>query len=170
MVDVEINHRDPRKTVHGAGVLGADGDIVEQAKAHGARRFGVVAGRAHGAKRVLRRPRCHRVDRRQDRARGMQRGFARRRRHGGVGIEMDLAALGHRGEDGVDVGRRVNAFDLGALGARRLVPRKPSEFLGLERRENDPQALGPFRVKGARVVLKACGMGEQPARHGRNGA
>ena len=62
VMDVEINHRDPVQPVPGASVERPDGDRVEQAKAHGTGRFGVVPGRADGAKGVIGRAGHDRVE------------------------------------------------------------------------------------------------------------
>ena len=46
VVDVPIDDQHPLEAVAGAQVGGTDGDVVEEAEAHGAIALGVVAGRA----------------------------------------------------------------------------------------------------------------------------
>lgn len=52
MMNVKINHRYPPETVLRLCVAGNDRSMVKEAKAHGSRSLGVVAGRANGAKRI----------------------------------------------------------------------------------------------------------------------
>ena len=76
---VEIDHRDPREAMHLARPQGPDRDVVEQAEAHGPAGLGMVAGRAHGAERVVGLAGDHRIDRGDDGAGGAQRRLARSR-------------------------------------------------------------------------------------------
>ena len=82
-----------------------DGDVGEQAKAHGPVRLGVVAGRADGAEGPLdlaARHRAHRVD---HRAGGAPGGGEAARRHQGVRVEAQQALGGRGGEQRLDEAR-----------------------------------------------------------------
>ncbi len=52
-MDVEIDHRDALGVIALAGVVGSDSRLVEQAEAHGAARFGVMAGGLRAQKALL---------------------------------------------------------------------------------------------------------------------
>ena len=52
MVDVEVDDSDPVKTMNGAGLMGPDGHIVEDAESHGNACLGVMTGRAHRAEGI----------------------------------------------------------------------------------------------------------------------
>src|SRR3546814_7162775 len=62
VMDVEIDHGDAFQAPAVAGMPGADGDVVEQAEAHGLGRLGMMAGRADGAEGVARLTLHHGVD------------------------------------------------------------------------------------------------------------
>ena len=145
---------------------GADGDVVEQAKTHGAVRFGMVPRRPDGAKRLARLARGDGVDGGADRPGGPQRGLSRSRRDDGVGkIEIDPAGLGYGVDDFADVADIVHARKLGGLGARRVTPFKRGEFGAPKRLEDGTQPVRRFGMRIACVVLDACRMGEDEGRH-----
>ena len=56
MMDVEVHHGHAGRPVNGARVQRRDPDTIEQTKAHGAGRLGMVARRTNGAERIVRRP------------------------------------------------------------------------------------------------------------------
>ena len=73
---VEIDDGDALQAVRIERVLGGDGDVVENAKAHRRLRLGVMARRTHGAERHVIIARKHRIDGRDAGAGGAVRSFA----------------------------------------------------------------------------------------------
>lgn len=78
VMNVEIDDGDTLDTVGVAGMFGGDGHVVEQAEAHGLRRFRVMSRWANCAKCVARAAIENRVDRRADAANSAQGGLSRR--------------------------------------------------------------------------------------------
>ncbi len=76
VMDVEIDDGDPAKAMFAPRPLGAEDDIVEQAKAHRTPGLGVMAGRAHGAEGVVCLARHYRIHRGTHGAGGAQGGLA----------------------------------------------------------------------------------------------
>ena len=62
VMHVEIDDGDSLVAVNRARMQRTDRDVVEQAKAHGARAFGMMAGRPHGAERIVQPARMDFVD------------------------------------------------------------------------------------------------------------
>ncbi len=83
----------------------------------------MVAGRAHGAKGVVRLARHHRVDRRDQRAGGAQRRLARARRGNGIAVDLGVTGLRDFGEDTVDLALRMHQADLRGRRPGRFAPR-----------------------------------------------
>ena len=142
VVDVEIDDGDTPQPVLVSRVRGADGDVVEQAKAHGAARFGVVAGRAHRAERVLGLARRHRADGGDNRAGRAQRRLARARRNHRVGIEPRVPGGGHGVENPAHVFVAMDPAERVRFGARRRAALECREIRPVEDRVNGAQALG----------------------------
>ena len=157
VMHVEIDHRDPRETVHLARPQRADRGVVEQAEPHRAAGLGMVPGRAHGAERVVGLARDDRIDRGGDRAGGAQRGLARTRRHDRVGVDPDMAGSRHRLQQALDKAARMDAGDVVDRGLGRLAPVEPGEIRAVERLEHRPQPGRRFRVVRAGVVFEAGG-------------
>ena len=165
VMDIEIDDRDRRQTMNGARMVGRDGHIIEQAKAHGAVIFGVVSGWPDGAKSVGDLAGEHRVDRRAGGAGGAKSGDTTARRHEGVGVEHHLPTGRHR---------RQNAVDIGAvMGARQLVDgrrRRHSPIQTVERRRGQGVAHGDearrlLRMSQARIVIDAGWVEKQGGGH-----
>ena len=93
VMHVEIDNGDTREPVHFQRVHGADSDIVENAEPHGAVVSGVVSAGAHGAEGVADLACHYAVNGIHDRARGAARGVERFGVHGGIGVEIGVAAL-----------------------------------------------------------------------------
>ena len=90
VMHVEIDHRDAGDAMDLPRLLGADGDIVEQAEAHRLGGLGVVAGRAGGAEGIARLPRHDGIDRGADGAGGTQRRLAGTGRQDRVVVQFDM--------------------------------------------------------------------------------
>ena len=78
----------------GEGLMGADGDVVEQAETHGALPLGVVARRAHGAEGVLSLAGIDRIDGGGEGASGPERRGAAARREDRVRVQVQVARFG----------------------------------------------------------------------------
>lgn len=89
MMHVEVDHGDPFETVVIEGVGDANGDIVVEAEAHGAVAGGVMPGRAHIAKGILRGSRQDEVGGEDEGARRAARRLERVRVHRGIRVEPD---------------------------------------------------------------------------------
>jgi hypothetical protein len=165
VVDVEIDHRDAPEPVRRARMQRADGDVVEQAEAHRHRGLGMVAGRPHGAERVLRLAADHRIDRRDHGTRRAQRRLAGAGAQAGVGVELMAAGRRHGAQHALHVLLGMREHELAVLGARRLAPLERLEDRVVERGEDGFQALRPLRMPGSRIVVEAGRMGHQKCRH-----
>ena len=146
VMHVEIDHRDPREAVHLARPQRADRDIVEQAEPHRPAGLGMMAGRAHGAERVVGLARDDGIDRGGDGAGGAQRRLARSRRHDRVGVDPDMAGSRHRVQQALDKAARMDAGDVVDRGLGRLAAVEPGEIRAVERLQHRPQPGRRFRV------------------------
>ncbi len=124
-----------------------------------------MAGRAHGAERVARVARDHRIDRGDDRARRAQRRLARARRDDGVGVDRGMSARGDRRQQFRDEVRCMGPLDIDALGQRRLAAHEGGEGGTGQPREHRAQAVGRFRMMAAGIVGQARRVGEQECGH-----
>ena len=79
MVDIEVDDSGTLQPVRVAGVERADGDIVEEAKAHGLIRLGVMSRRADGAEGIAGATGHDFINRMDDSTGGTERGFDRAR-------------------------------------------------------------------------------------------
>ena len=70
VMDIEIHHGDAAEPVFLAGIKRTDGDVVEQAEAHGPARLGMMARRSHRAEGVVDLAGHDRIDGVANRARG----------------------------------------------------------------------------------------------------
>ncbi len=122
VMDVEIDHGDALKPMDRPRLIGAEGDVVKQAKAHGRTGFGMMARRANGTEGIGNLPHRHRVDGCEDRAGGAQGGLAGTGREDGIGIEGNATCLRHRRQQSLDIGGRMGAHDLFERGRGRLCP------------------------------------------------
>ena len=129
-----------------------DGHVVEQAEAHGAIGFGVMAGRAHDAESAIELAVEDPVHGIAGRPRGEQGGGVRPRAGLGVGVEAHGApgGGGHRGH----VCGGVHALQLFARGVPRRHRLQPPFEIGVEQPEADRiQPLRPLRMSGSGIVL-----------------
>ena len=156
VVDVEIDDGDPCQAVRLQGMRGGDGDVVEEAEAHGLVAGGVVAGRAAGDEGVVHLAAHHPVHRHHRAAGGMAGGVQAVRVHAGVGVERVQAFAGRGGFDEVDVGGVMHPQQLAALHPRGFEMRQIIEQVGgMQPVIDGAQARGAFRMPVAHVVLEA---------------
>src|SRR4051812_16839565 len=165
VMHVEIDHRNAADAMDLARLLRPDGDIVEQAEAHGLGDLGVVAGRAGGAEGIARFPRHDSIDRSTDGAGGAQGGLAGTGRQDRVVVQFDMAFPRDRGKHALDVGDGMDSGQLFDLGAGRHPAIEEMEGLTLKRRQHGLQPLGAFRMSDAGIVLDAGGMAEKGGIH-----
>ena len=95
MVNVEIDDRDALGIIAGARVMRGDGGLIEEAEAHGAAGFGMVAGRAQRAEDIVGLAPEHRIDAGGCSTDAAQRRLERARRHDRIGVEI-FEAFGRR--------------------------------------------------------------------------
>jgi len=158
VMDVEVGDGHALQPVDGKRMRRAHGHVVEQAKAHGAVRGGMVAGRAHRAEGA---PTAghHRVHRGGHGAGRPQRSFGRARRHRGV-VVQPMDAIGRLGaEDAFDVCGGMHAAELRGCGTGRLDVVQCREAVAVQRLEHGGQPRRPLHVCRAGVVQQAGGMG-----------
>ena len=129
VVHVEIDHRHAFGTMGGACVVGGDRGLVEEAEAHGAAAFGMMARRAQGAEDIVGLAREHGIDAGRRRPDRMKCRLQRAGRHGGVGIEK-LEALGRRDRlHAAQVLRHMGAQDVFLASGRRRTPRQVAKMI-----------------------------------------
>ena len=166
VMDVEIHTATRFRPCAARACAAPIGDVVEQAEAHGARRLGMVARRAHGAEGVARfaARSPHRPRRRPRRRRATpprpiparRRCRRRARRRPSAGIASSTA---------LDILPVVHPRDLVDFGARRFAPVEQLELFRFQRVEHGAQPRRAFRMMDARVMLNAGLMGEQQGIH-----
>ena len=96
-----------------------DGDVVEQAEAHGRAAFGMVPGRAQECKAVVDVARDQGIGEREGCTGCEQCDIGGCARDGHIGGVDERGIGGARGLHAADVGQAVAAFDLGDVGCRR---------------------------------------------------
>ena len=146
------------------GVKRADGDVVEQAEAHGPARLGMMARRPHRAEGVVYLAGHDRIDGVADRAGGAQRGFGRTRAHHRVAIDPAAIIVLHRREHMVDQGRGMHQMQNRRVDPWCLPPLQPGDVRFLQAIEHggDPRralrmmAAGPM-VQTGRMGVYGCG-------------
>ncbi len=151
VMHVPIDDQQPLEAVACAQVARADGDVVEQAKAHGPIRLGVVAGRPNEREAVVDVARHDRVEDREVAAGGEARGLVRPRRRRGVGVEGE-EPLPRRRHDPLDVLAAVIQRQL--AGGRRPRPERDQPVAPTvgERLGYDPDALRALGMPWTGVV------------------
>ncbi len=168
VVHVEVEDRDALRAMRLDRVHGADGDVVEDAEAHRARRRRVMPGRAHRAERGARLAVHHRVGGRHDGARRAQGRGKRACVHRRIRVEAGIAAPRGRFEDEVHVRGIVDALEVLARGERRLPDREArGEPRGFERGEYRLQPRGRLRVPRPHLMQDAIGVREERRGHPR---
>jgi hypothetical protein len=146
------------------GFRGGDGDVVEEAEAHRARRDCVVPGRAdqgEGGAGFAVHDEAHAFRRGSG---GEQRGIDRCARDSGVAVEG--AGPPAQAEDGLHVARIVNARQLVQRRLRRIDQLRSPHRVLRQHAQDRAQPLGLFGVPVARVVLDAERVGQQRNGHG----
>ena len=118
VVHVPVEHEHARAAVLVERAAGGDGDVVEQAEAHGTPRLRMVARRAESAEGRARSARRHqRVDHRHRAAGGVDGRVVGARAHQRVEIDRSAAARGQLG-DRPDVLRRMHRLERRGLDLR----------------------------------------------------
>ena len=167
MMHVEVDQGHALQAVHIQGVSHPDGHVVEEAKTHGGVALGMVARRAHAAKRGGGLARQHQVGgfhRRTGRAQGRCDGVGV---HVGVGVDRMEAFLRRSVHQLVDVIRRMGAAELLHGGQRRVVGNHVVEqALDQQVVVDGAQALGAFGVVVAHVVQGTVGVRDVGGQHG----
>jgi hypothetical protein len=98
----------------------ADGDVAEEAEAHGAGLLGVVAGRAGGDEGVGGAAIEHGIDGSDHPAHAPERGVPRAGAGVVSGSKRDEPCLRHRGLDGIHIGLRMGEQKVGLSAKGRL--------------------------------------------------
>jgi hypothetical protein len=168
VMDVEVDHGHPRQPARVERVLGGDGDVVEQAKAHRLDRPRVVAGRTHRAEGVLDLAVDDGVGRGHGGAGGALRGQPAVCVERGVAVDRIGAArrrhvVAHDG-DGV---LAMVAFEVLDAHQRRLAVLEQVADVRSDQLVGDRlQARRRFGVPVAHVVAGAIGMAVDGCGHG----
>ena len=158
VVHVEIEDRHALQAVHVQCLAGADRDAVEQAEAHRTLGFGVMAGRAQRAERIVCLTANERIDGGDRRACGAQPGLGRARRHHGVRIEPHVSRRRLGAQHGVNVAAGVHPFQLRARRPRRLTTldadQRTLALFPLQHRGDRAHARDRLRMARPGVVLE----------------
>ena len=161
VMDVEIDDRDALGAVGRLGVTRGDGRIVEEAKAHRRRDFGMMAGRARGDEGVSDLLGHHLVDceyRAPCRAKGR---LERAGRHRGVVVDGRAPLRRRPRADRLDIVERMDALDRRNLGPRRDVSRQHLEDLALQGPLDCAQTVRPLGMSLAHVMRQTRGVGDE---------
>ncbi len=163
-MNIEIDDGDALGAMNGLRMSGGDGRVVEEAKAHRRRAFGMMAGRPRRDKGVGHPPAHHLVHGESRPARGMDRRLQSSRRHQGVGVEASEAFAGGRLLDRRDIGLGVRERERIARDSGGLLARQQMKRLLLERLLDGAHTLGALGMAGAHVMAVARGVGEEKGR------
>ncbi len=171
VVYIEIHDRHPLQAAHIQRMAGRHSDVVVEAKAHHRIAGGMVAGRAHGAKRIGDGTVEYRIRGRNRRPRSPQHGLGGGRTGGGVGVQAaGLPTGGHGSEVGLQfahIGRRVSACQRLGAGQRGLMRGEPGiQPSHTKPLENGIQPLRALGVAAAHVMAATVRVGEQGGGHG----
>ena len=167
VVNVEVDDGNPRETVRLQGMRGSNGDVVENAEAHGLIAGGVMARRTAGDKGTGDVAAHHQINRHHRTTSGMVGGLQGMRVHAGVGVE-GMPAFGGRGRfDKIDIGGVMHPQQLAAMRARGFVMRQEIEQVGGVQPVVDcTQPRGAFRMPDPHVVQEVAGVGDVGGMHG----
>ena len=167
VMDIEVDDRDALGIVAGAGMERCNGGIVEEAEAHGAAGFSVMAGRTYGAEGIRGLAGEYCIAGSGGGSDPAQGGFERARRHPGIGIELLPFPFRIRNSspNRADVVFGMSAGDILILAARGLLAVKFRESRVLQDSIDRPQTIDAFGMAGRRLVLETGRMGEKPRDH-----
>ena len=158
VMHVEIDDGDSLDAVGRLGVTGGDGDIIDEAEAHGIARAGVMARRARGHESVVGPPRHHLVDGGDAAAGRAPDGLDRLGTHERVAVERGVAFARRRLFERREIGLRMNALQRLWVGPGRAQTRQRGETLVFQPALDRPQAFGPLGVAGAHLMLQSARM------------
>ncbi len=165
VVDIEVNDGDTLQSVYGLRVTCGDGGVVEDAKTHRRRRFGVVAGRPGDDESVVGPRADDLVDGEGCPTGRAQRRFPCARRHRRVGVELHDAHARARLFERRDIVARMDARQRLEGGARRDFACKKGEGRGRQRVLDSADSRRPLGMALAHVVSRAGRMRHQQRRH-----
>ncbi len=141
-----------------AGLHCPDGDRVEEAEAHGLLGLGVMARRPHGDERALGLAGEQCVDGGAGRTGAPQSCLDGPGRHGGVGVELDVAARRLGLDQPFRVGLRVHPLDLLERCLRGLSMLEKRRLALRQQRLDRDQPLRSLGMAGAHLVAVRRGM------------
>jgi hypothetical protein len=128
VVDIKVDHGDASEPVCPPCMQGADGYVVEQAEAHRLFGFGMMTGRTHGAKSIVRLPCEDRIDRRDHSPGGAQSSLSRTRRDDRVGVDRHMSRFRNSAQNSLDMSARMDAPKVFGCCLRRLTALQPSKL------------------------------------------
>jgi hypothetical protein len=159
VMDVEIDDRNPFEIVLSEGMGRADGNVVEQAKAHCPISLRVVSGRTDTTECGVVLSLRYKFDSGDCRACGTPGSLSRGRSDDRVGIETRIFPCAGCGVDSVDVRRRMHAKQLLATCYRRIdVGEQVPEPRFHQPIFDSRQPSTAFRVVFASVMIEASPM------------
>ena len=103
MMYVEIDNGHTLQLMRVDGMVGTDGDVIENAETHRFIAFGMMTGGTHGTECLCRRALHYQVDTQDGGTGGMQGCLQGKRVHCGIAIQPDQALFRCRIEDRVDI-------------------------------------------------------------------
>ena len=156
VMDVEVDDRDALGAMLRARIEGGDGGVVEQAEAHGAVRFRVMAGRAHWQKAFAASPAITASTALRPAPTARSAASQRAGRDDGVGVELLQRAGRARRLRGSSRSSRVSE--------RRCAPGRPRATVpprapGRGRHRGQAPGRSPACGRGARGGLVRCRAG-----------
>jgi hypothetical protein len=145
-----------------ACVKGTDRHAVEETEPHGRPAFGMMTGRAYGAKRIAHRATEYSVDRGRHGSGRAPCGLDGARGHHGIAIDLhECARTDFEREKPVHQAVIMCPNQISPVCQGRFAPGQRAKFISLQRGKNGGQALDPFGVARRRHMAKAIGVGEQ---------
>ncbi len=165
VMHIEIDHGHSLGAVLGARMERSDGDIIEKAEAHGARRLGMVPGGTHRAECVGHISRHDLIDGVERSTCGAERCIPAPRRDHSIRVEPVVIVLRNLGFDHLNIGLRMQTLDVGETGERCFFPLQHLERWRVERIVNRAQAISTLGVTVAGIVFEAGWVGEKQGRH-----
>jgi len=179
VVNVEIDNGDFLELIFLLEIFGGDGDVGEEAEAHGVIGLGVMAGGTDGGEGALDGGVHDGVAGLEDGAQGEEGDVEAGRGDGGIAFIEDAAAAGAHFLDAVDVGLGMDGAEPFGVGRVRLdgveeilEGRQGAEILGelcegiagdelglVEGGVDGADAVGPLGMAGAGVVFDKAGAG-----------
>ena len=146
VVHVEVDDRHALRVIAVAGVMCGNRRLVEEAEAHGAARFRMVARRPQRAEGIVGLSPEHRIDGSGCRPHATQCRLQRSRRHHGIGIEILEAFGGRNRAQPLQVLIGMRAQDVLVTAQRRLAPFEVAEMRARQNLVHRLDAVHAFGV------------------------